>query len=108
MRAVVMAMTLMLAAAAAWAGTYDAGAWTVKASLISRGGGARIDGSVSGPACKILSIDIFTQSRGGWTGHGVAVVKDVGASRKLFSAGTAYGGGRGAEIIAVYANCIGK
>lgn len=107
MRAVLLGLMMMVACAAS-AGSYDAGPWTINASLISRGGGARIDGSVSGRLCKVLRVDIFTQGAGGWTGHGVAVVKNVGPSRKLFTTDTNVGGGRGAEIISAYASCIGK
>ena len=55
----------------------------------------------------MLRLDIFTQG-GGWTGHAATVVNNVGQSRKLFTTGTAYGGGRGAQIISVYARCISR
>lgn len=103
---------LILAAALAgaptftFAQTFDAGGWTVSASARGSSGKVSVRGSVKGPRCKLLRLDIFTHDREGHRGHVIAQAKDIGTLPRHFSAsGHASGRGGRTEVSSVYAQC---
>ena len=102
-RMMIAALALLLALPAAQAQKIMAGQWLVNAELR---GGVQISGSVSGPRCKLLRLDIFTTDDGGHTGHVVAMVRDVGQNRKFFSAADrVWGANRNPQMISAYPSC---
>ena len=107
-RATVCAALLCGVPLAATGATFDASGWKVSASARQRGEGVAVSGSVSGPRCALLRLDIFTHDAKGRRGHVIAQVKNVGASRRMFR-GTdkVYGGSSRVQVSSVYATCQG-
>ncbi len=95
----VFGAVLLVAAGPLWAQKLRAGAWTIN---VEAGNGGKLSGSVSGPFCKVLQLDLYTTR---W-GHAVIQVKNVGQSRKFFTGGAAvYGRGPAPTVSSVSAVC---
>ena len=104
-----LAVLLVLSVGAARAEKIDAGPWKVSAQAVDRGRVVKVSGSVSGPACKSLRLDIFTHDDKGSRGHVIATVNNVGASRKFFDGSDAtWGGGSRPQISSAYARCLSQ
>jgi hypothetical protein len=100
---------LALAASTVHAEKIDAGSWAVNAEAVDRGKVVKVSGAVSGPACKLLRLDIFTHDDQGSRGHIIATIKDVGSSRKFFEGSdSTWGGGSHPQISSAFASCMSK
>jgi hypothetical protein len=100
---------LVLTVGAVRAEKIDAGAWAVNAQAADRGKVVKVSGAVSGPACKLLRLDIFTHDDKGSRGHVIATIKNVGASRKFFEGSdTTWGGGSRPQISSAFARCMSE
>lgn len=106
--AVIAGTVLTIGSFTAGAVPFDASGWKVSASARQRGDGISVSGSVSGPRCGLLRLDIFTHDEDGRRGHVIAQIKNVGASRRLFSGtDTVYRSGTRVKVSSVYATCQG-